>query len=30
MKESTKNLIYKILIAIASVLAGMMSGQAMN
>jgi hypothetical protein len=30
MKDSTKKLIYKILIAIASVLAGMISGQAMN
>ncbi|WP_163178023.1 smalltalk protein [Bacteroides sp. 51] len=30
MKSSTKNLIYKILIAIASALAGVISGQAMN
>jgi hypothetical protein len=30
MKQSTRELIYKILIAIASVLAGMFSGQAIN
>jgi hypothetical protein len=30
MKESTRNLIYKILIAIASILAGLVSGQAIN
>lgn len=30
MKSSMKELIYKILIAIASVLAGVLSGQAMN
>lgn len=30
MKKSTKDLIYKIVIAIVSVLAGVASGQAMN